>query len=404
MKPIDEQLAILRRGTVNIVPSEGLEAKLREGRPLRVKLGVDPTAPDIHLGHTVALHKLRQFQDLGHHAVLIIGDYTAMIGDPSGRSTTRPQLTHAQVMQAAGTYQAQVFKVLDRERTEVRCNGDWFSKFSFQEVMRLCSGYTVARMLERDDFSKRMRAEQPIGIHEFLYPLMQGYDSVMVRADVELGGTDQTFNILLGRHLQREAGQVEQAAVITPLLEGTDGVQKMSKSLGNYIGIAESADAMFGKVMSISDDLMLRYYELLTDEDVAKLGGDIGAGRVHPMEAKKRLGEMLVERFHGAVAGGQAREAFERQFQRKLLPENIEIFGWVDVPQGGVPLPKVLTVSGMATSMSDARRKIEQGGVRVDEQRVTSIHFVILPGQKREWLIQLGPRRVKKILFPPEGG
>ncbi|HVN84375.1 MAG TPA: tyrosine--tRNA ligase [Candidatus Binatia bacterium] len=399
MSSVEEQLRILRRGTAHVIPEGGLEAKLREGRPLRVKLGVDPTAPDIHLGHTVALHKLRQFQDLGHQAVLIIGDYTAMIGDPSGRSSTRPQLTHEQVMAAAATYQEQVFKVLDRERTEVCCNGDWFSKFTFQDVMRLCAGYTVARMLERDDFAKRMQAQQPIAIHEFLYPLMQAHDSVVVRADVELGGTDQTFNILLGRHLQREAGQPEQVALITPLLEGTDGAQKMSKSLGNYIGIAEPAADIFGKVMSISDELMLRYYELLSDEDVARLRADIAGTRAHPMDAKKRLASMLVERFHGAAAGEHARTEFERRFQRRQLPENIETYTWNEAPAESVPLPKVLVVSGLVASMSEARRTIVQGGVRVDGERITQVQHV-LPAGPREWLIQVGPRRIKKIVFP----
>ena len=405
MRSPEEQFAVLQRGTAHIIPDGGLKAKLQEGRPLRVKLGVDPTAPDIHLGHTVVLHKLRQFQDLGHQAVLIIGDYTAMIGDPSGRSATRPQLTHEQVMQAAVTYQEQVFKVLDRKRTEVRCNGEWFAKFSFQDVMRLCAGYTVARMLERDDFAKRMQAEQPIAIHEFLYPLMQAHDSVVVCADVELGGTDQVFNILLGRHLQREAGQAEQVALITPLLEGTDGVQKMSKSLGNYIGITDAAEDMFGKVMSVSDQLMLRYYELLTGEDAARLGIEIAEGRVHPMEAKKRLAAVLVERFHGVDSATSAQAAFERRFQRKQLPEEIETYMWAEpLAESGVPLPKVLTVSGITTSMSDARRTIEQGGVRVNGERITSAQFM-LPAGQGEWLIQVGPRRVKKIVFPvPVGG
>jgi tyrosyl-tRNA synthetase len=281
-----EQLDRIERGTVSIVPREELLAKLAEGRPLRVKLGVDPTAPDIHLGHTVALTKLRQFQDLGHQAVLIIGDFTAMVGDPSGRSATRPQLTRELVELAAATYETQAFKILDRERTEVRWNGQWLAAMHFEDVIRLGAQSTVARMLERDDFATRYRDGAPIGIHEFLYPLMQAHDSVEIRADVELGGTDQTFNILLGRQLQRDAGQPQQVAVILPLLAGTDGTAKMSKSLGNYIGVAEAPSEIFGKVMSISDELMLRYYELLTDEDLAALRAALSAGSIHPMDAR----------------------------------------------------------------------------------------------------------------------
>ncbi len=398
MKPVLEQLAILLRGTANIIPQGGLEAKLREGRPLRVKLGVDPTAPDIHLGHTVPLRKLRQFQDLGHHAVLLIGDYTAMIGDPSGRSATRPQLTHEQVMTAAATFQEQAFKVLDRTRAEVVYNGDWFAKFSFQDVMRLCARYTVARMLERDDFTRRMRSEQPIGVHEFLYPLMQAQDSVVLRADVELGGTDQTFNILLGRHMQREAGMSEQVAVITPLLEGTDGLQKMSKSLGNYIGIAEPPDVMFGKVMSLSDDVMFRYHELLIDVDPDRLRREVGEGRVHPMDAKKRLAATLVERFHGRDACSVARADFEQRFQRHELPESIETFVWQHETPLEVSLVSALVASGLAKSMSDGRRSIRQGGVRVDGERVEDVQMV-LDTAKEEWILQVGSRRVKKIVF-----
>jgi len=399
MRSVEEQLETIRRGTTDIIPEAELEAKLRQGRPLRVKLGVDPTAPDIHLGHTVPLQKLRQFQDLGHQAVLIIGDYTAMIGDPSGRSATRPQLTHHKVLLAAETFQDQVFKVLDRDRTEVVFNGSWFGKFSFQDVMRLCGCYTVARMLERDDFAKRMKQEQSIGIHEFLYPLMQAHDSVEVRADVELGGTDQTFNILLGRHLQREAGCPQQVAVVTPLLEGTDGVQKMSKSLGNYIGIAEAPEAIFGKVMSISDELMLRYYELLTQEDLARLQSDLRGGQLHPMDAKKALAQALVSRFHGSAAAVAAREHFELRFQRRELPDGIETFLWTGDRAATVPLASVLVAAGMVKSMSEARRIIQQGGVRVDGERVRDIHGTVRMDQG-EFIVQVGPRRLKKIRCP----
>ncbi len=401
MKGVEEQLAAIRRGTAAIIPEGELEEKLRAGRPLRVKLGVDPTAPDIHLGHTVPLQKLRQFQDLGHHAVLIIGDYTAMIGDPSGRSATRPQLTHEQVIQSAASFQQQVFKVLDRNRVDVVFNGSWFARFSFKDVMRLCGQYTVARMLERDDFAKRMEREQPIGIHEFLYPLMQAHDSVEVRADVELGGTDQTFNILLGRHLQREAGCGQQVAVVTPLLEGTDGVQKMSKSLGNYIGIAEPPEQIFGKVMSISDELMMRYYELLTSEDMEGLRRELERGLLHPMEAKKRLAVLLVSRFHGADAALAARQDFELRFQRRELPDEMETFVWAEEADT-VSLPAVLVAAGFVKSMSEARRIIQQGGVRVDGDRVRDIHH-LLRRDRAESIVQVGSRRVKKIVFllPP---
>jgi tyrosyl-tRNA synthetase len=297
---------------------------------------------------------------------------------------------------AAETFQDQVFKVLDRDRTEVVFNGSWFGKFSFQDVMRLCGCYTVARMLERDDFAKRMKQEQSIGIHEFLYPLMQAHDSVEVRADVELGGTDQTFNILLGRHLQREAGCPQQVAVVTPLLEGTDGVQKMSKSLGNYIGIAEAPEAIFGKVMSISDELMLRYYELLTQEDLARLQSDLRGGQLHPMDAKKGLAQALVSRFHGSAAAVAAREHFERRFQRRELPEGIETFLWTGDRAATVPLASVLVAAGMVKSMSEARRIIQQGGVRVDGERVRDIHGT-LRMDEGEFIVQVGPRRLKKI-------
>ena len=390
-----QQLDHLTRGTADIIPKDELAAKLDEQRPLRVKLGVDPNFPDIHLGHTVALTKLRQFQELGHQAVLIIGDFTAMVGDPSGRSATRPQLTREAVLSAATTYEEQVFKVLDRARTEVRFNSEWLAKMTFEDVLRLCAQTTVARMLERDDFAKRYAAEAPISIHEFMYPLMQAHDSVVIRADVELGGTDQTFNILLGRQLQKDAGQRPQVALILPLLEGTDGVNKMSKSLGNYIGVAEPADEIFGKVMSISDTLMLRYYELLTNENIVALRDGIAGGTVHPMDAKKRLGEILVERFHDAAAARAARGAFEERFQRGNLDvAALEVFEFPAAAR--IKLPELMVTSGVASSNSEARRLIRQQAVRLNGEKVTA-EEIARPGD--EVLIEVGKRRAVQWRF-----
>ncbi|MBX3024473.1 tyrosine--tRNA ligase [bacterium] len=391
----DEQLARLERGTIHIIPRQELLEKLSAGRPLRVKLGVDPTAPDIHLGHTVGLTKLRQFQDLGHTAILIIGDFTAMVGDPSGRSATRPQLTRAAVEAAAQTYQEQVFKVLDRARTEVRWNGEWFARMPFQDVIRLGAQCTVARMLERDDFATRYREGAPIGIHEFLYPLMQAHDSVEIRADVELGGTDQTFNILLGRQLQKDAGQPPQVALILPLLEGTDGVQKMSKSLGNYVGVAEAPGEIFGKVMSISDELMLRWYELLTDVDLLALRRDLESGATHPMEAKKRLAETLTARFHGAEAGTLARRGFEERFQQRHLDTaSLEEIA-VSRQDGALWLPGLLFQAKLVKSNSDARRLLKQRAVRIDGATVESERFACAAGA--ELVLEVGKRRALRV-------
>jgi tyrosyl-tRNA synthetase len=401
MTRVEEQIERIARGTAAIIPDGELAAKLKEGRPLRVKLGVDPTAPDIHLGHTVALTKLRQFQDLGHRAILIIGDFTALIGDPSGRSSTRPQLDRAAVGEAARTYQEQVFKVLDRERVEVRFNGEWFAALGFEDVIRLGAKTTVARMLERDDFAQRHREGTPIGVHELLYPLMQAHDSVEVRADVELGGTDQTFNILLGRHLQKEAGQAPQVAVILPLLEGTDGTQKMSKSLGNYIGVAEPPEEIFGKIMSISDELMLRYYELLTEENVRRLRRAVSSGDLHPMEAKKRLGETLVERFHGAAAAARARAAFEARFQRGQL--DVDALPEIHRPadETTLRLPALLREAGLVQSNSEARRLIRQRGVRVDGGTVETEE--VARGERGDLVVEVGKRRAVRVRFGASG-
>jgi tyrosyl-tRNA synthetase len=401
MKPPREQLERIERGTANIVPHDELLAKLEQGRPLRIKLGVDPTAPDIHLGHTVALTKLRLFQELGHQAVLIIGDFTALIGDPSGRSSTRPQVTREAVREAAATYQEQVFKILERASAEVHFNSQWLAALSCEDVIHLGAKSTVARMLERDDFAQRYSAGAPIGIHEFLYPLMQAYDSVQVRADVELGGTDQTFNILLGRQLQKDAGQAPQVAVILPLLEGTDGTQKMSKSLGNYIGVAEPAEEIFGKIMSISDELMLRYYELLTTEDVAQLRRGLAEGRAHPMESKKKLGEILVERFHDRDTARAARRAFEERFQQGHLDVETLPELRVDASSGTVSLPRVMREAGLVSSNSEARRLIKQRGVRLDGTTVESEE--LKPAAQRTAVLEVGKRRAVRLLFDGNG-
>lgn len=365
MTPV-EQFEFLTRNVVQTYTEEALRARLAEGRPLRVKLGVDPTAPDIHLGHTVVLTKLREFQDLGHQAVLIIGDFTARIGDPSGRSLTRPQLTAEEVRANAETYLEQVMKVLDRERLEVRWNGEWFAGFSFEEVIRLAARLTVARTLERDDFQRRYQSGTPIGLHELLYPLMQGWDSVVVRADVELGGTDQTFNLLVGRDLQRDSGGVGQVALVLPLLEGVDGTQKMSKSLGNHIGVNEPAEDMYGKVMSISDALMLRYYAVLSTRP--GVDDELVAGRCHPMDAKKALAHELVARFHSLVEADRAARFFQDRFQRRVANDPIEARVEADGPE--VWICHLLRQIEFAPSVSAARRLVSQGAVRVDGQVV----------------------------------
>jgi tyrosyl-tRNA synthetase len=399
MKSPQQQVERIEHGTASIIPRDELLAKLEQGRALRIKLGVDPTAPDIHLGHTVGLTKLRLFQELGHQAVLIIGDFTALIGDPSGRSSTRPQLTRDAVRAAAATYQEQVFKILDRDSTEVHFNSTWLAALTCEDVIHLGAKSTVARMLERDDFAQRYSAGAPIGIHEFLYPLMQAYDSVQVRADIELGGTDQTFNILLGRQLQKDAGQAPQVAVILPLLEGTDGSQKMSKSLGNYIGVAEPAEEIFGKIMSISDDLMLRYYELLTTEDVTQLRQTLAEGRAHPMDCKKKLGEILVERFHDPGAASAARHAFEERFQQGHLDVEALPEVRVETTGGTISLPRIMREAGLVGSNSEARRLIKQRGVRVDGTTVEGEEYT--PASQEPAILEVGKRRAVRLRFEP---
>jgi len=384
-----EQLERVLLGTTAVFSEDELAQRLAAGRPLRVKLGVDPTAPDLHLGHTVVLGKLRQLQDMGHEGVLIIGDYTAMIGDPSGRSATRPQLTRAQVDANARTYQDQVFKVLDPSRTEIRRNSEWLGDMRLEDVIRLAGQMTVARMLERNDFESRHRTGNPIGLHEFLYPLMQGHDSVVVRADIELGGTDQTFNLLVGRDLQRAAGIPGQIALTLPLLEGTDGVQKMSKSLGNQIGLDEPAEEMFGKVMSISDELMARYGELL-------VGGAEWTKHAesHPLERKKALAGILVARFHGPDAAAEARRFFEERFQRRtdFAPSSVV----VRTAASEMWICKLLKEAGLVGSTSEARRLVSEGAVRVDGN-VVDLEFRFKAGAHR--LVKVGRRRLATVEF-----
>jgi tyrosyl-tRNA synthetase len=370
---------------------------------LRVKLGADPSAPDLHLGHAVVLTKLRQFQDLGHTVVFLIGDFTGRIGDPTGRSETRRSLSPEEIAANAETYREQVFKILDPARTEIRFNSEWMEGMNASDLVRLCAHYTVARILERDDFARRFAEHRPIHIHEFLYPLVQGYDSVALRADVEVGGTDQRFNLLVGREIQKAYGQEPQIILTLPLLEGTDGVQKMSKSLGNYIGVTEAPEVMFGKVMSVSDALMMRYYELLTDVDVSALRAELQGQGLHPMEAKKRLASLLVSRFHDGEASDRARADFERRFQRRELPEAIAEIHWPDsVGEEGIRLAELVVAGGMASSMGAARRKIQQGAVRVDGERVIDPHWRVASGCAAA-VIQVGHKQVRKFLFPSGG-
>jgi tyrosyl-tRNA synthetase len=405
MDSVERQLEVIRRGVVGIISEQELADKLARslagGRPLRVKLGVDPTAPDIHLGHTVVLRKLRQFQDLGHTAVLIIGDYTAMVGDPSGRSKTRPQLTYEQVEAHAATYVAQVARILRTDRLEIVRNGDWFRRMTFLDILRLASQMTVARMLERDDFATRYAAGSPIAFHEFLYCLMQGQDSVEVKSDVELGGTDQTFNLMVGRDLQRDAGLAPQVAVTTPLLPGLDGVQKMSKSLGNHIGVTDpptGENGMFGKLMSIPDALMRDYFVLLTDLPMAEVDA-ILAG--HPRGAKVRLAKEIVAFYHSREAAEAAAAEFDRVFRQHELPEDMPEFrpAASDLePDGRIWLIKLLTASGLAPSSSEARRLVSQGAVSMDGQRLDDLDArLLLRGGE---VFKVGKRKFARIQAP----
>jgi tyrosyl-tRNA synthetase len=401
--PVEEQLEHIRRGAVDIIREEELREKLKRaqvsGKPLRVKAGFDPTAPDIHVGHTVLIRKMKHFQDLGHVAIFLIGDFTGLIGDPSGRSITRKQLTKEEVLQNAETYKQQIFKILDPERTVIDFNNRWMSTLGSEGFVRLASRYTVARILEREDFTNRMKNQQPIAMHELLYPLVQGYDSVALEADVELGGTDQRFNLLVGRDLQREYGQESQVVLTMPLLEGLDGVQKMSKSLGNYIGINEAPNEQFGKVMSISDDLMFRYCELLTDvpiTEIQKLRGDIAAGARHPMDVKAELAVRIITDYHGAVAAAAARDEFNRVFRKREVPEDIETRR-VSVGEFPTRVTKLLVFLGLAPSVSEAQRLVESGAVHVNDERIMDVKAEISnPG---EYLFKVGKRRFFKLVI-----
>ena len=393
-----KQLELIKRGTSGIITEGELLKKLTnsaaKGKPLRIKAGFDPTAPDLHLGHTVLIQKLKHFQDLGHHILLLIGDFTGMIGDPTGKSETRKPLTREEVKANASTYTAQVFKILDERKTEVVFNSEWMERLTAVDMVSLASRYTVARMLERDDFQKRYAEGRPIAIHEFIYPLIQGYDSVVLKSDVELGGTDQLFNLLVGRELQREMGQEPQAVITMPLLEGTDGVQKMSKSLGNYIGITEPASEIFGKVMSISDTLMIKYYELLSAAGADRVE-EIRAGIVHPRDAKVALAFELTERYWGTPAAEKAREDFNNLFRKREVPEVVEEA--VLSAAEGTGIAKALVAAGLAPSTSEARRLVEQGGVKVDGAKVTDWKTE-LPNDKAV-LVQVGKRFFKRISF-----
>jgi tyrosyl-tRNA synthetase len=419
--PVDEQLAYIKKGAAEIVKESELRSKLERslssGKPLRVKAGFDPTAPDLHLGHTVLLRKLKHFQDLGHTVIFLIGDFTGMIGDPTGRSATRPPLTREQIAENAETYKAQVFRILSPEKTVVDFNSRWFSKFSAEDFIRLTAKYTVSQMLEREDFHKRFREQKPIAMHELLYPLAQGYDSVALEADVELGGTDQKFNLLVGRELQRAYGQESQVVLTTPILEGLDGVNKMSKSLGNAIGIHEPPLEMYGKVMSISDKMMWRYYELLTDvkvDQIASMKDDAASGKAHPMELKKNLARSIVADFHSQEAAAKASEDWARQFQQRGAPDEIEevtisLSAVEGRPEGGlreilsglerrIKLDKVLFQVGLADSVTDAVRKIKQKAVKVNGESKTDP--VIFWNPKDDMTLKVG-RKIKKVIFKP---
>jgi tyrosyl-tRNA synthetase len=401
---IEEQLALIKRGAVNIIDEEDLAKKvsrsIETGIPLKIKYGADPSASDLHLGHTVPLNKLRQFQDIGHEVVFIIGDFTAMIGDPSGKSKTRPKLSREEVLSNAKTYQEQIFKILLPEKTQIVFNNDWFSKMMFEDVITLASKYTVARMLERDDFTKRYTNGVPISILEFFYPLIQGYDSVKIESDVEIGGTDQTFNFLVARDLQREYSQEPQVMLTLPILEGTDGIQKMSKSLGNYIGISEPPNDIFGKVMSISDDMMFRYYELLTvrnNSEIDKMKEDVQSGKVHPMEVKKTLASELVERFYDEDSAVKAKQEFERVFSKKKLPSEIPEITISNKDGDRIWLVNLVRRCDPNVSNSEIRRLIKQGAVNwngdkcSDENSEVNIQdgAILKVGKRKFWKIKV---------------
>ncbi len=396
MSNIKEQIAELSRGTDEILPEDGLEAKLKEGRPLVVKAGFDPTAPDLHIGHTVLINKMRQFQQLGHEVVFLIGDFTGMIGDPSGKNATRPPLTPDEIQTNAETYENQIFRILDPDKTRVEFNSTWMGKMDAAGLIKLAARHTVARMLERDDFSKRYKGGQSISIHEFLYPLVQGYDSVALKADVELGGTDQKFNLLVGRQLQQDFGQSPQIVMTTPLLEGLDGVQKMSKSLGNYIGITDAPGEMFGKLMSISDDLMWRYFEVLSFrslDDLASLRKAVADGK-NPRDAKFELGVEIVARFHDDAAAAGARDEFVARFQKGAMPEEIPE-KTLESDGGQLGIAHLLRAAGLVASTSEAFRMIKQGAVKVDGERIEDRALHVEAGSTHVY--QVGKRKFARV-------
>jgi len=398
MSQLQEALDLIGRGAEEIIKREDLEARLKLGRPLRIKAGFDPTAPDLHLGHTVLLNKMRQFQDLGHHVIFLIGDFTGMIGDPTGKNVTRKPLSRSDIEANAKTYADQVYKVLDRERTEIRFNSEWFGQMSAADLIKLAAKHTVARMLERDDFQKRYRSEQAIAVHEFLYPLVQGYDSVALKADVELGGTDQKFNLLVGRQLQEEAGQPAQIVLTLPLLEGTDGVNKMSKSLGNYIGINEPPNEIFGKIMRLSDEIMWRYFELLSFgkslADIKDMRDAVATGGVNPRDYKMQLAVELATRFHDAAAGEAAVRRWNEVVQGGGVPDDLALQD-IAVPAEGMRISALLKAAGLAASNSEASRKVNERAVRVDGDVVEDVSRVF--EADAEHLLQLGKRGFARV-------
>jgi len=396
-----EQVRQIKHGVADLINEQDLvkkiEKSIKENKPLVVKLGLDPTAPDIHLGHTVPLRKLRLFQEFGHQVVIVIGGFTARIGDPTGKSVTRPPLTKEEVLKNAETYKTQIFKVLDPEKTIVRDNSEWLESMNFADVLRLASSYTVARMMERDDFSKRFKEGRPIGVHEFMYPLMQGHDSVALHADVEFGGTDQTFNLLMGRHLQELEGQEPQVVITMPLLEGLDGVQKMSKSLGNYIGIDEEPKEMYGKAMSIPDELMMRYFMLVTDmpiEEQEDMEKRLESGELHPRDAKMQLARTIVRLYHGEEAALEAEEEFKRVFQQRAMPTDIPEYA-MDAPTEPIFVPQFCTDAGLTASNGEARRSIKAGAFKVNGEKYTEENLTLEEGM----IVQVGKRKFVKIKF-----
>ena len=396
-----EQVRQIKHGVADLINEQDLvkkiEKSIKENKPLVVKLGLDPTAPDIHLGHTVPLRKLRLFQEFGHQVVIVIGGFTARIGDPTGKSVTRPPLTKEEVLKNAETYKTQIFKVLDPEKTIVRDNSEWLESMNFADVLRLASSYTVARMMERDDFSKRFKEGRPIGVHEFMYPLMQGHDSVALHADVEFGGTDQTFNLLMGRHLQELEGQEPQVVITMPLLEGLDGVQKMSKSLGNYIGIDEEPKEMYGKAMSIPDELMMRYFMLVTDmpiEEQEDMEKRLESGELHPRDAKMQLARTIVRLYHGEESALEAEEEFKRVFQQRALPTDIPEYA-MDAPTEPIFVPQFCTDAGLTASNGEARRSIKAGAFKVNGEKYTEENLTLEEGM----IVQVGKRKFIKIKF-----